>query len=165
MKIRIAQINDLPALVRIYNQAIQARKTADMEPFSPAKRIAWFENHDPEKYPIFVAQENAEIRGYLSISAYRQGRQALQQTAEVSYYIHQNYFRMGIASALMKYAHQSCPGLALKTLIAILLENNEESVSLLKKFGYVEWGKFPAVADFDGDEVGQLIYGKRIVEL
>lgn len=164
MQIRISQINDLPALVKIYNQAIQARKTADMEPFTPAKRIAWFENHDPAKYPIFVAVEDGDIRGYLSISAHRPGRQALRHTAEISYYVHQDHFRRGIGSALLKYAHQACPALEIKTLIALLLENNEESIALLRKLEFEEWGRLPAVADFEGVEIGQVIYGKRLTE-
>ncbi len=55
-----------------------------------------------------------------------------------------------------------CPVLQIKTLFAILLEDNCASISLLEKFGFEAWGFMPKVADFDGREVGHLYYGLRL---
>ena len=159
MNIRFATINDLAALVNIYNQAIAAgQKTADLEPVTVESRRKWFEAHLPDSYPILVAEFEGKVVGYLCLSPYRPGRDALRFTAEVSYYVHFDYHRQGIASALMQRAIRLCPSLHIKTLFAILLESNRESIGLLKKFGFAQWGYLPRVADFNGVEVGHVYY-------
>ena len=88
MNIRIAQAADLSRIVEIYNQAIPSmRSTADLSPLKAEDRMAWFAEHSPAKYPIFVAEIDGEVVGWCSLSAYRPGRMALRFTAEVSCYI------------------------------------------------------------------------------
>ncbi len=163
MNIRIAKIEDLEAIVNIYNQAIAVgHKTADTTPVTIDGRKKWFDEHTPDKYPILVAQDNDEVIGYLTISSYRPGREALRYSAEVSYYIHFDHHRKGIASKLLQEAIKICPSLQIKTLFAILIDNNHGSVQLLEKFGFKKWGHMPLIAEFDGIEVGHLYYGLRI---
>jgi phosphinothricin acetyltransferase len=53
MRIRLAQLADLPAIVDIYNQCIPSKhSTGDTQPVRVADRLAWFGEHFPEKYPI-----------------------------------------------------------------------------------------------------------------
>ncbi len=165
MGIRLAKFSDIEAMRVIYNQAVLVgQKTADIAPVSFEDRVAWYKAHSLEKYPIFVEEDENRVRGYLSISAYRTGRMALRYTAEVSYYIHEDYHRRGIASRLLKYAIEICPSLEIKSLFAILLDSNEGSYKLLEKFDFEVWGHLPRIADFDGMEVGHLYYGLRIAE-
>ena len=133
MQIVLAQYKDLDDIVDIYNQAIRAGGcTADTEPFSVGQRMAWFEYHDPEKFPLLVAKEGNALLGYLTLSPYREGRKAVQRTAEISYYIHYQHHRKGVASALMCHALDLCPSLRIKHLIAILVGSNQGSISLLE---------------------------------
>ncbi len=163
MNIRTAERKDLEALVEIYNQSIAAGQiTADLTPFTTVDRMDWFQEHSLDKYPIWVAEKDQKIVGYLTLSEYRSGRNALRHTAEVSYFIHFGYHRQGIASNLLRYVIEICPSLKIKTLFAILLDGNQGSEHLLKKFGFEKWGHMPRVAEFDGVEVGHLYYGLRI---
>jgi L-amino acid N-acyltransferase YncA len=163
MKIRTAEEDDLEALTEIYNQAIAAgRKTGDLELFSVADRRRWFRDHPPEEYPIFVAEEDGSVVGYLSLSAYRPGRMALRHTAEAGYYVRSDRHRRGIASCLLDHCLRVCPSLGIKTLIAIVLDVNPASAALLEKSGFEKWGFLPGVAEFDGVEAGHLYYGKKI---
>jgi phosphinothricin acetyltransferase len=163
MNIRIAELEDLERIVEIYNQAIAAGgKTADITPFSIDDRKSWFSVHTPDKYPILVAEEDGSVVGYLTISAYRPGRMALRHTAEVSFFIHFEHHRKGIASRLLQYAIDMCPSLQIKTLFAILVDSNQNSIRLLEKYGFEKWGHMPRVVEFDGIEYGHLYYGLRI---
>ncbi|RTZ62699.1 MAG: N-acetyltransferase [Aquificaceae bacterium] len=163
MNIRLANIDDQEALVDIYNQAITAgQKTADTEWVTLESRRAWFDDHPAEQYPLLVAEIDHVIAGYLTISGYRTGRLALRYTGEVSYYIHFDYHRQGVGSSLMEHAIALCPSIQIKTLIAILMDCNQGSIGLLKKYGFKEWGHMPKIADYDGLEVGQLYYGLRV---
>ncbi len=163
MKIRIATFNDLEALVSIYNQAITAvQKTADTTPVTVEERVKWFKDHSPEKYPILVAETSDVVVGYLTLSAYRPGRMALRYTAEVSYFVHFEHQRQGIASDLLKHALGMCPSLEIVNLFAILMDTNIGSIKLLEANGFKKWGHLPRVANFDGIEVGHFYYVLRI---
>ena len=151
------------SIVEIYNQAIKSKfETADTTEILPKDRLDWFNNHNPDTYPIFVYEINNQIIGWISISAYRQGRQALRYTAEISYYINNDFKRQGIGSKLIKYAIDKSKELNYKTLFAIILDKNEASINILIKFGFVIWGHMPNIADFFGVECGHVNYGLRI---
>jgi phosphinothricin acetyltransferase len=163
MMIRYAQINDLPAIVDIYNQSIPSkRSTGDIHPVRVEDRMMWFREHLPDVHPIFVAEVKGQMAGWCSLSAYRPGRAALRFTAEISYYIAPAYHRRRVATTLIEYAMGACPVLQIKHLFAIVLEGNAASLKLLEKMGFEKWGYLPRVADFDGIEVGHLYYGRHL---
>ena len=66
MNIRTAKLEDLGAIVGIYNQAIAAgQKTAETKPVTIDSHRKWFDCHTAGKYPIFIAENENEITGYL----------------------------------------------------------------------------------------------------
>jgi len=165
IEIRLAEIHDLPQIVEIYNQAInEGQCTADTEVLFLEDRLEWFKSHSAEEYPLLVAKEDDVILGYLTISAYRFGRKALQHTAEVSYYIHFEHHRKGLASQLIDVALNMCPALKINTLIAILIGCNQGSIGLLNKYGFKEWGCFPQIVEFDSGKFDHLYYGLHLKE-
>ena len=163
MMIRLAQMDDLPAIVDIYNQSIPSKNaTGDTQPLRVEDRVTWFKEHRPEEHPSFVAEVEGQVAGWCSLSAYRPGRAALRFTAEISYYLAQAYHRQGIGTALVEHALEGCPALQIRHLFAIVLEGNQASMKLLEKMGFEQWGYLPRVADFDGKEVGHLYYGRHV---
>lgn len=163
MNIRKSNINDLNQIVEIYNQAIATKTaTADTEPLETSARMQWYQEHHPDKYPIFVAEIDNHVVGWISLSPYRSGRAALRFTAEVSYYIHDGYKRRGIASRLLDYVISVCPDYEIKTIFAIILEHNLASIYLMEKYFFEKWAYLPKVADFDGVEYGHVYYGLRV---
>jgi L-amino acid N-acyltransferase YncA len=160
--IRHAMKNDLEAIVRIYNEAIPIQATADTEAIEVDSRLKWFDEHNETKYPILVYEIDGRIVGWISLSTYRSGRNALRYTAEVSYYIDNNYKRQGIGSKLLHYVIQNCSDYQIKTLYAIVLEHNTPSIKLLEKFHFAQWGKLHNVADFNGKECSHIYYGLRV---
>lgn len=162
IRIRQAVNEDATAITVILNQAIASgRQTAFSDPVHVKDREEWLANHAQTGYPVFVAAKNGsdEVMGYLSLSPWRAGRDALRHTAEISYYVHEDYRRRGVAAALMKHAIDECPKLEIDRLLAILLDINQPSISLLGKFGFERWGHFPGVANLKELRAGQYIYG------
>src|SRR6056297_4268201 len=80
VSIRQATRGDLHRLTAIYNQAVEAGlRTADTRTHAPVERKDWLESHlNSPKHPVFLASVSEEIAGYLSISPYRKGREALR---------------------------------------------------------------------------------------
>lgn len=159
MLIRPAHINDLPAIDEIYNHAISIRASADLTPYSELARYDWFKLHEPGKFPVFVAEKDRSVIGWLSFSPYRQGRMALRYTAEISYYLHPGFQRQGLGSQLIEFALHNAPDYGFRVLFAIIMEHNVASIRLLEKFKFEQWGFLPKVADYDGERRGQYYYG------
>ena len=165
MQIRNAETDDLPQIVAIYNQAVnEGNCTADTEPLSAADRQEWFTSHSPDRYPIYVMAEGNTICGWCSLSAHRPGRKALQNVAEISYYVDTEHRKKGIGQLLMNHALHSAAALGLHNLFAILLDTNAVSVRLLEQNGFTQWGHLPDIAEFPDRTCGQFIYGRRVDE-
>ena len=163
MNIRQATINDLKAIVDIYNQAISAgKKTADTLIFSAEQRQEWFKEHKADSFPLLVAVEKEQVIGYLTLSPYRNGRPALSKTAEISYYIDFNHLRKGIGSKLMEYAIHLAKELNLNSLIAILVGSNQGSIKLLQKYGFKQWGCMPGIVYFGDSQHDHVYYGLHL---
>ena len=163
MTIRPVTLKDHSEIVKIYNHAVDEKfATADTQHVSLESRKDWFAQHSPDTYPIYVAEENGEIIGWCSLSPHRPGRKALRTVAEISYYIHKDHRRKGVANSLVHYTIESAKSLGFKNLISILLDLNEPSIHILEKFGFDKWGHLPDVADIDGVICGQYIFGKKL---
>lgn len=161
--IRLAEKQDLSKLVEIYNQAIQTKCcTGDLDPFTIESRTKWFEDHTPDKYPIYVYEINGEVVGYCTLSPYRAGRRAFDSVAEISYYIDFNHHKKGIAQKFMDHALENCKRLNISTLITYILEVNSISRYIMEKYGFELWGFLPDIVDLDGKICGHTLYGKKL---
>jgi len=163
MSIRLAQQKDLLAITTIYNQAIEKGTcTADTSYFTSQERQVFFDAHQSNNYPLYVYEKQGQVVGYIYLSPYRPGRKAMEKTAEISYYIHNDFKRQGIGTEMMTFAIKKAKTLHLTTLIAILLSVNEGSIALLNKFNFMEWGRLPTIAEFDYGQCDHLYLGLKL---
>ena len=163
MLIRLARQEDLSGINEIYNQAVRQRFcTAHLSEIGLNERKDWFGGHDPERFPVFVAENSQQLCGWVSLGAYRQDRQALAHVAEVSYYVDEKEQGKGIGGRLLEHAIKVAPGFGFTILIAILLNKNPASIGLLEKFGFESWGVMPGIALIDGQEADHLYYGMKL---
>jgi len=163
MTIRSATLKDYSEIIKIYNHAVDEKfATADTEYVTLESRKVWFEQHSADTYPIYVAELDGKIIGWCSLSPHRPGRKALRSVAEISYYIHTDHRRKGVANNLIIHTIDSAKALGFRNLIAILLDLNKASIYILEKFGFEKWGHLPGIVQIDYITCGQYIYGKRI---
>ncbi len=114
--IRFANILDLPAIVYIYNQAIRTKcATGDLNEFMVDERKEWFDKFDINKYPIYVVEIAGKIVGYCTLSPYRPNRKAMQNVAEISYYLDYSFHSKGIGTKLLKHVIADCNRINLKS--------------------------------------------------
>jgi len=160
MNIRIAQKEDLPAIVEIYNQAISTKSsTAEIVPVTIQDKTGWFNQHVPDKYPLFVGLVNQSVIGWASLSPYRPGRDAFRHVAEISFYLHKDFQGKGLGTTLIVYALEKSREYHFNQLIAMVLEKNTHSIYLLKKLGFEQWAYMPDLANFDGQVCAHVYYG------
>jgi L-amino acid N-acyltransferase YncA len=159
---RIAHLDDLPAIVAIYNSTIFSRMvTADTEPVSVESRLPWFAAHLPDHRPLWVVEEAGTILGWLSYSDFHP-RPAYQHTAELSIYLHEDARGKGLGSYLLTQAIAFAPTLSIHTLVGLIFGHNKPSLKLFERFGFERWADMPRVATLDDIERDLIIVGKRI---
>ena len=121
MTIRDAVAADLPAIVEIFNATIPTRtSTAVLEPVSVEERLEWFHEHSPERHPLWVAEIDRQIAGWLSFHSFI-SRCAYRGTVELSVYIHEAFRRRGVARALLERAIAESPRLEITALVGLIL--------------------------------------------
>lgn len=159
IRIRVAKQDDLSRLTEIYNQAILSRRcTCDMDTFLPEQRNAWFDEHQNEKYPLFVACKDEFVIGYGHLSAYRPGRRALAYVAEATLYLDFSVCSQEIGSALMARLIQTAKENGITILLAVILAINDRSIGLLNKFGFKRVAVLSNVAHIDDQVIDQYYY-------
>lgn len=162
LTIRNAEINDLTAIVEIYNSTIAGRMvTADLEPVTVESREHWFHDHSHDFRPLWVVESQGQICAWLSFQSFY-GRPAYNGTAEISIYIHQDFRGMKLGKYLVQKAIEACPQLQIKTLLGFIFGHNEPSLKLFSHFGFEKWALLPNVAELDGIERDLIILGKRV---
>jgi L-amino acid N-acyltransferase YncA len=162
VKIRNAAEADLPTIVEIYNSTVPSRMvTADPGPVSIESRRAWFRERDPARHPIWVAEVDGKVVGWLSFEPFRK-RAAYRATAEVSVYVSAPHRRKGIGQRLLEEAIRRAPELGLKTLTAGAFAHNGPSLKLFEQLGFERWAHYPRVAELDGVERDLVVLGLRL---
>jgi L-amino acid N-acyltransferase YncA len=160
--IREATIEDLPAIIEIYNTSIPGRMaTADLEPVTVASRMEWFLAHNPELRPLWVLTTDDKIKAWLSFRSFY-GRAAYRHTAEISVYVSPDSLRQKLGDRLLSKAIETAPQLDLKTLVAFIFAHNQPSLNLFKKHDFQQWGYLPQIAELNGIDRDLVILGRQL---
>lgn len=153
--IRPATPQDLPALLTIYNTEVKhSNATFDIQEKTIEEWREWFNHHNDEVHPIFVAEVEGCVGGYASFSQYRE-KEAFNTTVELSIYVGNQYRRMGIADSLMKYMVQYAKETeGIHCIVSVITTGNEVSVHLHKKYGFTYAGTLHEVGIKFGEYCG-----------
>lgn len=146
MLIRKAVPEDLPALLEIYNYEVtNGTATFDLTPQTLEQRKIWFDVHNVDNHPLYVADCDGAAVGYVSLSAYRE-KEAYKSTVELSVYVHRDYRRLGIASELMAFIlDEARRDESIHTVVSVITSGNAASAKLHEKFGFTFCGSVKEV--------------------
>lgn len=162
MTIRKAKGTDIEALLSIYNYEVEhGVATLDLQPKTLSEWWKWYNAHNVENHPLLVAEKDGTIMGYASLSSYRE-KEAFKATVELSIYIHANYRKCGVATALMEaILAEARADERTHTVVSVITSGNEASEKLHKKFGFEYCGrikevgvKFGVYQDIDNYRLG-----------
>ena len=160
--IRDATIEDLPAIIEIYNTSIPGRMaTADLEPVTVASRMDWFTAHTPDRRPLWVVEVDDKIKAWFSFRSFY-GRAAYRHTVEVSVYVAPDSHHKHLATQLLSKALTSADRLEIKTLVAFIFAHNQPSINLFKKYDFQQWGYLPQIAELNGIDRDLVILGRQV---
>jgi len=148
--IRIATKDDAAAMLDIYapfilNSGItQETEVPSIEEFQ--KRILL----NLKERPWLVCEIDNQIAGYAYASKHRD-RSGYQWCVEVSVYIHEKFYRYGVANALYTALFDILKLQNYVNAYAVITLPNEKSISFHKKFGFEHLTTYPKI----GYKLGQ----------
>src|SRR5437867_11357644 len=161
MIIRDALDADLPVIIDIYNATVPTRMvTAELEPTTVEARLPWFHEHAPDQYPVWVAESDSRVIGWLDFKKFLP-RCAYRGTAEISVYVDEKFRRRGVGQRLIEEALIRAPSLGITTLVGLIFGHNEPSLKLFQRLGFERWGFFPGVAQLDDVQRDLVVMGQQ----
>lgn len=145
MLIRDAAESDLPGILEIHNEAI-ANSTAiwDETLADLNERRRWLDDRRANGFPVLVADVDGAVAGYASYGVWR-AKSGYRYTVENSVYVHVDYHRRGIATALMTELIERARAGGIHVIIASVESTNATSIALHERFGFRIVAQMPEV--------------------
>jgi len=143
-RLRPAQAEDLPAINRIFNQAVeQSTAVFCRRPMSADQRRAWFEAHG-EDHPVLVAECGDTVVAWGALSPYS-SRDGYRFTVEDSLYVDPDHRNRGLGTLLLDALLKAAAERGHHTVIALIEAENTVSIHLHRRFGFTEAGRLREV--------------------
>ena len=146
--IHAAVAGDAPGICIVYNQGIEDRvATFETTARSPDDIAFWFGN---DAYPVVVAEEDGQILGFASTSAYG-ARECYAGIREFSIYVHRQAKRRGIARDLLIALFDAAAQAGCWKITSRIFPENTASLELCKSLGFRVVGTHLRHAKLDGE--------------
>lgn len=145
MLIRDAVEGDLLGILEVHNEAI-ANTTANWDdaPADLDERRRWLDDRRRLGFPILVADIDGTVAGYASYGVWRP-KSGYRHTVENSVYVHVDYHRRGIATALMAELIDRARAARIHVIVASIESSNTTSIALHERFGFRIVAQMPEV--------------------
>ena len=136
---------DLTAILAIYNDAVKHTTAiwndtiVDLD-----NRRAWLKARVGLGYPVLVGEEDGGVVAYGSFGDFR-AFDGYRFTVEHSVYVTEGSRRRGVASVLLLALVEHATALGKHVMVAGIASENEASIRLHRKHGFVETGRMPEV--------------------
>ncbi|GAB4529503.1 MAG: GNAT family N-acetyltransferase [Anaerolineae bacterium] len=144
LTIRLAQLDDLPALTTLYNYYVEnSHATFDLLPVTVNERRLWYDHFtDRGPYWLVVAEDDSgRVIGYANSSPFNP-RAAYYTSVTTSIYIHHEAVGRGIGAALYTDLFARLNANGLHRAYAGIALPNAASIGLHRKFGFHEVGTY-----------------------
>jgi phosphinothricin acetyltransferase len=131
--IRAATRKDMPAIVGIYNWAInQTFATIDSEPLSAEEAAAWWTEHGSQRLTL-VAEDEGDVVGWAQLLPWRQRG---YEVVEDLVYVDPVYQKKGVGRELLSRAIEAARSTGCRTIVASVAADNSAGLRLHQSLGF-----------------------------
>ncbi|KQO79682.1 GNAT family N-acetyltransferase [Rhizobium sp. Leaf262] len=142
---RDATLDDLPAIMDIYNDAVLNTTAIWNEVLVDLdNRKDWFEARKARGFPVIVAIRNGAVAGYASYGDWR-AFDGYRHTREHSVYVHKDARGAGIGKLLMQSLIEHATANGVHVLIGAIESENMASIRLHERLGFRVAGQYSEV--------------------
>jgi L-amino acid N-acyltransferase YncA len=131
--IRAATRSDMPAIVGIYNWAInQTFATIDSEPLSSEEAAAWWNERASQRVTL-VAADEGDVVGWAQLLPWRQrGFEVVEDLV----YVDPVYQKKGVGRELLSRAIEAARATGCRTIVASVAADNTPGLRLHQSLGF-----------------------------
>lgn len=159
--IRLAELEDAPAILSIYNQAIETGfATGHLTPIQLLDVLDWLEAGHLER-PFWVFEYENTVLGWANVDDFH-GLPTFSDCVEVGVYVCPDNHRRGIGKALLKRLEKDMTLLGVSHLMAFVFQQNKSSLALFNLHGFEEWGLLPKAAKVASQQFDICLLGKYL---
>ncbi len=141
--------SDVPEITKLYNHYIvngtETFETRVLTEEQMLSRAMWIALDNP----FYVAPRDRTIAGFCYAHTWKE-RAAYSGTAETTVYVSPDYLRQGLGTSLMRRLIPDCRQRGYRALVACITADNEASIRLHEKLGFVRVSHFRQVGFKDG---------------
>jgi L-amino acid N-acyltransferase len=152
----------LPGILAIYNHEVE-HSTAiwndvlvDLE-----NRREWWRGRSAAGFPILAAVAGGDVLGYASYGQFRPF-DGYRQTVEHSVYVAENARGRGVGTALLAALEAEARRAQMHVMLGGIAAENEPSIRLHRKLGFMETGRLPGVGRKFGRCLDLVFMQKRL---
>ncbi|MDH1264230.1 GNAT family N-acetyltransferase [Pseudomonas sp. GD03944] len=137
---------DLPGILAIYNDAVLNTTAIWNETeVDLANRQGWLNDREAAGFPVLVARTpEGEVLGYASYGTWR-SIEGFRHTVEHSVYVRSDQRGQGLGPALMQALVARARHAGLHVMVAAIEAENQASIRLHERLGFVTTGQMPQV--------------------
>lgn len=145
MQLRDATPEDADGIAAIYNDAVR-NTTAILNDgeVDAASRATWIAARRQAAYPVLVAEDAGRVLGYASFGDWR-AFDGYRATVENSVYVAVDARGRGLAAQLLELLIVRARAMGKHVMVAAITAENEVSVRLHSRLGFVETGRMREV--------------------
>jgi phosphinothricin acetyltransferase len=145
MNVQSATDRDLPAILAIYNHAIETTTSVfDYRPHTLEMRRDWFHAKQTADLPVIVAIDNRAVVGFATYGPFR-AWPAYKYTVEHSVYVAAHSRNRGVGRMLVREVIEGARRHELRTIIAGIVSDNTPSLRLHRALGFLDAGEMRQV--------------------
>lgn len=143
--IRDATPADIGAITAIYNHAVlHTTSVWNDTPATEIQRLQWLRDRQEAGLPVIVAVVDGSVAGYASYGPYRPFA-GYRETVEHSVYVDPAMHRRGLGKLLLQAIVDRARDAGLHVMIGGIAADNDASIKLHEKLGFVQTGLLPQV--------------------
>ncbi len=145
--IRPAEESDLPQINDMVNHFIRhttVNWSYDDRPMEEA--LAWFRQHQPPRYPLYVVEQDGQVAAYGCLSPFRP-KAGYWPVAENSVYVRPEYKGRGMGKALMQRLIADARQSGLRVITAWVDADNQESITFHERLGFRRVGEMRGIGE------------------
>lgn len=155
--VRPATRSDVPTFNAIYNTYIVGSHVSfDLEAWTDADRVEWFESRVEHRYPVLVAEIDGVVVGTAWAGPWRD-KKAYRATVETTVVLARDTTGKGVGTALYSQLLEDLTNAGFHRAIAIVSLPNDASIALHHKLGFVDAGVLDDAGFKDGKFVSTLL--------
>lgn len=145
MEIRDARVEDLEAILAIYNEVIvNSTAVYFFEPVDLSERAAWFEARRAAGFPVIIAWDGGEVVGFGSFGAFR-APPGYAWTVEHTVHVRAGRRGQGIGRCLVNELIERARALGKHVMIGGVDADNAGSLAFHQRLGFAPVAHFHQV--------------------